>query len=92
MADKIYCDNTGKCKKLAGYEGRGAKQKMLWALKQLNWGDDPTNPSFTYYKFDGAYYFESARVKNLAKDLPDPETSSREELDWARYIANKWDC
>ena len=90
MAYKIHWDNTGRYKKLAGYGGRGAKQKMLWALKQLNWGDDPTNPSFTYYRFNGAYYFESATSGSL-KILPDPDASSRKELKEAMYIANRYD-
>ena len=60
MAHKVHYENNDGSKRLIGYGGRGAKQKMLWALKQLNWGDHPTNPSFTYYRgLDSVYYFES---------------------------------
>ena len=60
MAYKVHYVNNDGSKRLIGYGGRGAKQKMLWALKQVNWGDEVRGhpPTWTYYRgLDSVYYF-----------------------------------
>jgi len=74
MAYKVYSgDNDSE--RLIGYGGRGAKQKMLKALRILNYGDHPMQPSFSWFRgLDAVYYFfsttEAPTYKTMWIDHP----------------------
>ena len=62
MAYKTYWTTISGEKKWNGYGGRGAKQKMLKALRILNMGVSPQDKGyFTFCRCDGVYYFTMSR-------------------------------